>query len=158
MMVVSCSQPFPARLSESQSAPPPQPLDARGPGGAGLLAERAVMVVEDEGIVALDIEMALEEVGAEVMGPFLTLGEANAALNAGVRPDAVVLDVNIGGEMVFPLAGRLVTLGVPFLFHTANGDVPELSEGFPGVPVCRKPVRLEALVAAVAGLVRSGEA
>ena len=145
------------RLGGAPTLPPAFPMD-RVPALTPDLTGHTVMVVEDEGLVALDIEMALEEAGAVVTGPYLTLPEAVTVIAGGAQPDAVVLDVNIGGEMVWPLARTLAERGVPFLFHTANGDVREIAEGFPGVTVCRKPVRLEALGAAVADVLRPRDA
>ena len=144
------------RLGGTTPAPPPPVA-----GAPSLLRPdlggRSVMVVEDEGLVALDIEMALLEAGATVAGPYMTLQEAQRAILGGARPDAVILDVNIGGEMVWPLARLLGERGLPFLFHTANGDVPEIGE-FPGVTVCRKPMLPETLIAAVADVLRPRDA
>ena len=102
----------------------------------GLFRGRRVLVVEDDFIVAFDMQSMLEEQGAEVIGPASSLQEARALL-AGAQPDAAVLDVNLNGEYVFPLAEDLRVRGIPFLFATAYADDDRL---FP--PIARDVLRL----------------
>lgn len=117
-----------------------------------LLARRRIPVVEDEMMLALDIEMALLDAGAEVIGPAGNPGEA-LALAEGDRPiDAAILDVDLRGEEVFPVAERLRDRGVPFLFHTGHATRAELAARFENAMVCTKPVLSEDLVARVATL------
>jgi CheY-like chemotaxis protein len=80
-----------------------------------------VLVVEDDFIVAYDMQSMLEEQGAEVLGPASSVQEARALL-ASNAPNAAILDVNLNGEYVFPLAEDLRARGVPFLFATAYAD------------------------------------
>lgn len=63
----------------------------------GPMSGMTVLVVEDDFIVAYDMQMMLEEQGARVLGPATSLAEAQALL-AGERPTLAVLDVNLGGE------------------------------------------------------------
>lgn len=79
-----------------------------------------VLVVEDEIMVAAMIEDALLEFGCKVLGPAVRVDDALAIL-ASESIDAAVLDVNIAGEMVFPVADALAARGVPFVFATAYG-------------------------------------
>jgi len=65
-----------------------------------------------------------------------------------------VLDVNIGGEMVFPVAEALREQGVPFVFATGYGDLPR--KGFESIEVIAKPINVGALRKAVDGF-QSGE-
>lgn len=96
-----------------------------------------VMVVEDEYLIALNLEMALEEYGARVVGPFPRVPEALDHLASQGPPDIAVLDINVAGTPVFPVAERLADENVPFVFATgydkwtippAFGDVPRLSK------------------------------
>ena len=71
-----------------------------------VLAKKRVLIVEDELLVALMIEDLLADLGCEVVGPFGSVAQALSA--AGSEPiDLAVLDVNLGGEMVYPVAERL---------------------------------------------------
>lgn len=113
----------------------------------GPMSGRTVLVVEDDFIVAYDMQMLLEEQGARVLGPAASLAEAKALL-AAERPTVAVLDVNLGGEYVFPLAEELLALEVPFVFATAYADddrlFPPATRSAPRLP---KPVLPNVLIA-----------
>ncbi len=102
----------------------------------GLHGKR-VLVVEDEFLVALDLETELEDSGAKVTCAS-TLGQATGAAKAGTF-DAVVLDLNLHGEVSYPLADYLAANAVPFVFHTGQGEQSVLAKRYPGVAVCNKP-------------------
>jgi CheY-like chemotaxis protein len=113
-----------------------------------------VMIVEDEALVAMMVEDMLGDLGCEVAGSFGAVDDALAFLGGGgPRPDGAVLDINIGGEMVFPVAEALRERGVPFVFATGYGDLPR--KGFESVEVLAKPINVGALRQAV-GRFRSG--
>lgn len=76
-----------------------------------------VLVVEDESIVALDIENMLEEMGCVVVASVPRLVKA-LNLAESLDFDLAVLDINLAGEVVYPLAFRLAQRGTPFLFTT----------------------------------------
>jgi CheY-like chemotaxis protein len=84
------------------------------------LRDARVLVVEDEFIVAALLEDRLVQLGCLVVGPASDIEEALELL-ASERVDAAVLDVNIAGRMVYPVADALVERSVPFLFATAYG-------------------------------------
>ena len=107
-----------------------------------------VLVVEDVCLLAMDLELLLERHGFRVLGPAATVAEALRLL-AGDRPDAALLDVNIGGEMVTPVAGRLRAMGVPFVLTSAY-DRAELSPELAGAPNLAKPVNERQLLLALA--------
>ncbi|MGO9472337.1 MAG: response regulator [Rhodomicrobium sp.] len=91
-----------------------------------------ILVVEDEFLVALEVESALERLGCSVVGPFAKLAKAlDAALKSPL--DGAVLDVNLNGEMVYPLAEVLAGKSVPFVFLTgySAADLPERFRLFP---------------------------
>jgi CheY-like chemotaxis protein len=106
-----------------------------------------VLVVEDDFIVAYDMQMMLEEQGARVLGPATSLAEAQELL-AKERPTAAVLDVNLAGEYVFPLADELRAKEVPFVFATAYADNERIfPEAARGAPRLSKPVLPNVLIA-----------
>ncbi|NYZ63996.1 response regulator [Luteimonas deserti] len=101
-----------------------------------------ILVVEDEYVLALHLEEELLARGVTVLGPFAALADVQATLEAGDRPDAAILDVNLAGTYVFPVAERLRQLGVPFLFASGY-DRTVLPPHFADVPLCTKPVDVE---------------
>jgi two-component system, response regulator PdtaR len=85
-----------------------------------------------------------------VLGPAATVAEALRLLEGGEVPDVALLDVNLRGEMVTPVAGRLRALGVPFVLASAY-DRPELAAaGLAGAPNVGKPASDGRLLAALA--------
>jgi CheY-like chemotaxis protein len=113
----------------------------------GPMSGMTVLVVEDDFIVAYDMQIMLEEQGARVLGPANSLAEAQALL-AKERPTVAVLDVNLNGEFVFPLADELRTREVPFLFATAYTDEDRLfPQSARSVPRLAKPVLPNVLIA-----------
>lgn len=87
---------------------------------SNLLAGLDVMLIEDETMVSFLIEEMLEQLGAASVRHAARL-EAGLALVAARRPSLAILDVNIGGETVFPIAEALAENGVPFVFITGYG-------------------------------------
>jgi CheY-like chemotaxis protein len=115
----------------------------------GPLTGRRLLIVEDEALVAMMLEDMLESLGCvvvEVAGS-VTRGLALAG-DAGIDLDAAVLDVNLGGEKVYPVAEMLTANGVPFIFSTGYG-LAGIAPGFAGVPALAKPFRPQALEAAL---------
>lgn len=123
---------------------------------AGSLAERRVLVVEDEPLVAMDVEQILRGFGCEVIGPAATLAAALQLAEAEAsKLDAAVLDVNLGGQAAFPIADLLVKHGVPVVFATGYSELPGgwSPEGGQGrTALLQKPVDGPALGAALSRL------
>jgi DNA-binding response OmpR family regulator len=86
------------------------------------LAGRRVLLVEDEMLIAMVIEAALEDEGVEVVGPFGRLAQAIEAAERE-QVDVALLDVNLAGQYVYPVADILEGRGIPFLFLTGYGEV-----------------------------------
>jgi CheY-like chemotaxis protein len=109
------------------------------------LAERRlrILVVEDEMLVAMNIEDMLLELGHEVAGLASRLGPA-LALARDSRFDAAMLDVNLAGEPSFPVADLLIERGIPFLFATGYGR-QGMNERYRDHPMLQKPFRAEEL-------------
>ena len=115
------------------------------------LTDRRVLVVEDEALIALLVAEALADAGAVVIGPAASVAEALALVdlataNGGV--DAAVLDLNLAGERVSPVADRLVALGIPIVFATGYGDDADVGD-HTTAPVLQKPFEPDALVTAI---------
>ena len=85
------------------------------------LEHARILLVEDDFIVAFDMQSMLEEQGAQVIGPASSVAQARALLS-GANPNVAVLDVNLNGELVFPLTEDLQQRGIPFVFATAYAD------------------------------------
>ena len=110
---------------------------------------RRILLVEDEGLVALMLEDMLEDMGYDVAYSAASVSQAVAWIEAGGEADAALLDVNLGGEPVFPVAEALRARGVPFAFTTGYGETrdPRFKEAI----LLGKPIRLERLVATLEG-------
>lgn len=103
------------------------------------LAGKAVLVVEDEFFTATVLRRDLVQAGATVIGPAPSLKKALALIESAPRIDYGILDVNLGGELVYPAADRLRERAVPFLFATGY-DPSMIPPRFSDVPRCEKPV------------------
>jgi len=119
---------------------------SRGP--ASLKGSR-VLIVEDAVLLALELETGLSEAGATVIGPAYELEEAMALLDQPI--DAAVLDANLNGRSVTPVAEVLHQRQIPFLFATGYGEAGGAPGGFEA-PVIRKPYDVGQVAAAVAEL------
>jgi len=102
-----------------------------------------VLVVEDEGAVALLIEDLLEDLGCEVAASVAGLEQAFRILDS-VRFDLAFLDVNLGGENSFDLARTLIRRGIPFIFSTGYGS-SSLPVDLANQPLLTKPFAPEQL-------------
>src|SRR5580704_474263 len=102
-----------------------------------------VLVVEDDGLVAMTLEDLLDDLGCEVVGSAASVAQALAWLEAGGTADAALLDVKLGAEFVFPVAEVLAARGVAFAFTTGYGETPD--PRFRDAPVVGKPIRRERL-------------
>ena len=112
------------------------------------------MVVEDEPLVGLMMVDIVKELGFSVCGPFINVAEATAAARGGNCEDAV-LDINLKGELVYPVADMLAESGVPFIFVTGySSDLVE--KRFAEVPVVQKPVNVIDLQRMCTSLTRIG--
>ena len=120
--------------------------------GATLRGQR-ILVIEDEALVASMIEDMLESFGSVVVEVAGNLSRGLAlARDDALAIDAAVLDVNLGGETVFPLAETLAARGVPFIFSTGygrEGVVPP----FDRCTVLAKPFSAQSLAAALLSVI-----
>lgn len=117
-------------MSDENQAPAVNRDDLRG---------TRVLVVEDEMLVAMMIEDMLEEFGCTVVGPASRVAAAFDLIETE-EIDGAVLDVNLGGERVFPVAEALRTRRIPFVFATGY-NVNGLQPDFADSPAIQKPFR-----------------
>ncbi len=117
------------------------------------MAERRlrILIVEDEMLVAMNIEDMLLDLGHEVAGLAARLDAALALAREGAF-DAAMLDVNLAGDRSFPVADLLTERGIPFLFATGYG-LGGIDEKYHDRPVLQKPFRAADLAGALEALV-----
>jgi CheY-like chemotaxis protein len=107
------------------------------------------LLVEDSTLLALELESGMVEAGAVVVGATGDLEEALSLAEADI--DVAVLDVNLGGRLVTPVAQRLLDRRIPFVFATGYGELGA-PKGFEA-PIIRKPYSIQQIVRAVAEVV-----
>ena len=112
------------------------------------LARCRVLLVEDDYFIASEMSGAFAARGAEVLGPVPTVAAALALIAATPEIDAAILDINLQGEMSYPVADALQARSVPFLFATGY-DRAALPPRFTGVRHCEKPVDPATIAAAL---------
>ncbi|MGQ9365376.1 response regulator [Azospirillum sp. ST 5-10] len=111
-----------------------------------------LLLVEDEAMVAMMLEDMLGDLGCEVVGPAASVAQA-LELATGAALDAAILDVNVGGEPIYPVAERLAERGVPFVFTTGYGAA-DIDVRFADAPALQKPFSPPSLYDALADAVR----
>ncbi|MCQ8239563.1 response regulator [Rhizosaccharibacter radicis] len=100
-------------------------------------------------MLAQELSYCLDDAGAIVVGPVPTVEHALKLLRDQVPVDGAILDVNLGGVLVFPLADTLARRQVPFVFTTGY-DPAGLPERFLHIPTCEKPFTTTTIMTAVA--------
>jgi len=113
-----------------------------------------VLLVEDQLLIAMDVESMLADSGIDDIVIASSSADALNRLSSRI-PDVAVLDVNLGVGTSLPVAIELSRLNVPFLFATGYGDSSMISVDFAGVPVIRKPYESTTLVTAILQLLEA---
>ena len=116
------------------------------------LQGKRVLVVEDEVLIAMEIEAALRDGGCEVLGPAGDIEEATRLIG-GEHCDAALLDANLNGRKVDAIAAALTREGVPFAFITGYG-ADGLPKGFRDAMIIAKPFNKHQLLSALAVLLQ----
>ena len=111
---------------------------------ASALRGRRILVVEDEYMMADDLQYDLEQAGAQVIGPVPSVADALRLLATQEAIDGAILDVNLRGEKAYPVADVLRERGIPFVLATGY-EQWALPEAYKDVPRCEKPVDLRHL-------------
>jgi two-component sensor histidine kinase/DNA-binding response OmpR family regulator len=141
----------PDGLSCALRVPHYQPAAARSdvvvnlPDGATSrsLPGQRIMIVEDEALVAMILEDQLEELGISIVATCASVSEAINAIEKSA-PEAAILDVNLGGQLVYPVADCLIDRGIPFVFITGYGR-ESVDRRYSFVKILEKPVERQAL-------------
>lgn len=114
-----------------------------------------ILVVEDDTLIALSIEEALQDLGCSVIGPVAKLDVALRLANDEML-DAAVLDVTVRGGRIFPVAERLLARGIAFALASGYGDWA-LPEAFRNQPRLTKPFTIQELESCVQTLCSKSE-
>ena len=126
---------------DAEQTPPPPAASAAPPAppsaDAGAMNGRRVLIVEDEPLVAMDMMCAIEDIGAEPVGPATSCAQALEMI-ASEGPEFVLLDGNLNGEPVDSVARALDEANIPFAF-VSGYDAEHLPSGFGHRPVLGKP-------------------
>jgi CheY-like chemotaxis protein len=104
-----------------------------------MVAVRRVLLVEDEYLLAAGLADECAQLGVETIGPAGSVKQALELVEHGARLDAAVLDINLRGDTVFPVADALRARGVPFVFVTGY-ERQEIPEEYRNVVSFRKPI------------------
>lgn len=119
---------------------------------ADALAGARLLIMEDEFLIAMDIEQVCRDHGARECVIVRSLAEI------GLQPDfafdAAVVDMKLGGDSTVDFARDLLARNVPFVFSTGYSDLGEVAAGFPGIAVVTKPYNGADLVEALAAAMK----
>lgn len=111
--------------------------------------DKRILVVEDEYFLVEDLCRDLRDAGAVVVGPAPSVEQALVLIETEPAIDGAILDVNLGGEMAYPVADALLARECPFVFTTGYSD-GVLSARYPHVPRIEKPAEFRHLATALA--------
>jgi len=103
-----------------------------------------LLVVEDESLIAMAICQDLASLGWDIIGPAATIAEARQLIEGASLPDAAVLDVNLSGQLVYPLAEWLQAQSVPFVFCSGYEEIED-HPTYEEWPRVRKPINVDLL-------------
>jgi CheY-like chemotaxis protein len=117
------------------------------------LSGLSVLVVEDQFLIAEEMRRAVEHLGGRVVGPVPSVEKA-LALALQARPDLGLLDVDLHGQEIYPVADALIEAGSPVIFATGF-DRAAMPAAYKDAPHLDKPVTPHALAAALAAIQQS---
>ncbi|MBX7457884.1 response regulator [Qipengyuania sp. 1NDH17] len=115
---------------------------------------QSIMIVDDEALVLFDMVMTVEDLGYEVFCDSISVPDALDCLGDGC-PDAALLDIDVGGTLVWPLARVLAERGCPIIFVSANRAHEELQNEFAECGFIDKPASTSQIQRALAKAVSS---
>lgn len=111
-----------------------------------------VLIVEDEYLIAADLAEALEELGMTIVGPFSNIAHATAAIEGASQLHGAVIDINLAGELSYPIAELLRERHIPFVF-TSGYDRIDIPSSFCQVPLLTKPADPAEIASTLAALI-----
>ena len=114
---------------------------------------RSILILEDEYLIAMDVEQSCLEWGAREVTILRNLDQMHEQSLDEPRFDAAIVDLRLGGESTTGFALELAKRRIPFVFATGLSDAEELSESFPDVPVVGKPYSGDELVRILATVI-----
>lgn len=120
------------------------------------LEGRTALIVEDQLLIAMDLQQLLESAGMNVLGTVTSCREALDFIRE-TRPDISVLDVNLGDETSEAVATHLREAGISFLFATGYGDDGAIPANFPDTPIVRKPYDRDEIFLQIGKLLAAAE-
>jgi CheY-like chemotaxis protein len=104
---------------------------------------RSILIVEDEPLISMMLEDFLDSLGHRIAGTCESVPEAMTRVNEGGF-DVAILDVNLKGERIWPVADRLIEMGVPYVLAT-GGHIEPPPAAHAGAPVLSKPFTIDAI-------------
>jgi two-component SAPR family response regulator len=112
------------------------------------LGQRRILIVEDEYLLAMHIANEVESHNGVVLGPVTTLEQGLLAFR-DQKPDACIVNINLGPDKVYELADEMVREGVPFVF--ASSEMRTAIPRFRDIPLHTKPINMVEAAAALTG-------
>ena len=106
-------------------------------------ASRTILIVEDEPLISMMLEDFLDSLGHTIVGICESVGDAMARVNEGGF-EVAILDVNLKGERIWPVADRLIEMGVPYVLAT-GGHIEPPPAAHASAPVLSKPFTIDAI-------------
>lgn len=110
-----------------------------------------ILIVEDEPLIALDLETAITDHQGVVVGPASTIVGALRLINDGVIHGAII-DLRLNTALALPVAERLIADRTPFVIHSGQADA-SVKSAWPNVPIIGKPAPMEVIIAALAAAI-----
>ena len=129
-------------------------MDQTEPGS--VLSGKRILIVEDETLLAFELEAELEDAGALPLASVPDVPHALKTIRSGDHIDAAILNVWLRGELSFPVADELRERGIPFVFVTGNNS--DASQRYPDITSHPKPADMDAVVRNLAKLIAAREA
>ena len=102
------------------------------------LRGQRILVAEDEGLIALELEMALQSFGCEVVGPVSRVDDVLSHVERH-RPDGALLDVNLRGRQIFEVLPQLIELRLRLIITSGYNDDSLFPPSFRTLPRIAKP-------------------
>jgi DNA-binding NtrC family response regulator len=102
------------------------------------LAGQRILLAEDEGLIAIELERMLESFGCDLVGPLASIDQVLEAAQRGSF-DGAILDVNLRGRQIFEIMPKLQALGMRIIIASGYEDVTLFPPPFRAMPRLSKP-------------------